>query len=138
MNRLPFLPIAWTLAIFAAVVFTVDNGALVSYINFELSNATGNEVNDLEIKVDASELKREKGDLIKGLEGFLKEKTSADVTEASEMVTVKGEGDAVTKKYLKVLLKKFLHKRELKESFRVIMDEDGALKVKERRKYEEE
>src|SRR3990172_8950340 len=30
MNRLPFLPIAWTLAIFAAVVFTVDNlaGAL--------------------------------------------------------------------------------------------------------------
>jgi membrane protease YdiL (CAAX protease family) len=31
MNRLPFLPLAWTLAIFAAVVFTVDNlaGALL-------------------------------------------------------------------------------------------------------------
>ncbi len=95
-------------------------------------------MNGLEIKVDASELKREKGDLIKGLEGFLKEKTSADVTEASEMVTVKGEGDAVTKKYVKVLLKKYLHKHELIETFRVIMDKDDVLKVKERRLYEEE
>jgi hypothetical protein len=102
------------------------------------STATGNEVKDLEIKVDASELKRQKGDLIKGLADFLKEKTSADVTEASEMVTVKGEGDAVTKKYVKVLLKKFLHKQELKETYRVIMAEDDVLKVKERRLYEEE
>jgi hypothetical protein len=100
--------------------------------------ATWNEVKDLEIKVDASELKRQKGDLIKGLADFLKEKTSADVTEASEMVTVKGEGDAVTKKYVKVLLKKFLHKQELKETYRVIMAEDDVLKVKERRLYEEE
>jgi hypothetical protein len=100
--------------------------------------ATWNEVKDLEIKVDASELKRQKGDLIKGLADFLKEKTSADVTEASEMVMVKGEGDAVTKKYVKVLLKKFLHKQELKETFRVIMDKDDVLKVKERRLYEEE
>jgi len=100
--------------------------------------ATENEVKDLEIKVDASELKRQKGDLIKGLADFLKEKTSADVTEASEMVTVKGEGDAVTKKYVKVLLKKFLHKQELKETYRVIMAEDDVLKVKERRLYEEE
>jgi hypothetical protein len=102
------------------------------------STATWNEVKDLEIKVDASELKRQKGDLIKGLADFLKEKTSADVTEASEMVTVKGEGDAVTKKYVKVLLKKFLHKQELKETYRVIMAEDDVLKVKERRLYEEE
>jgi hypothetical protein len=92
----------------------------------------------LEVKVDASELKREKGDLIKSLEAFLKEKTSADVATASEMVTVSGEGDAVTKKYVKVLLKKFLHKQELKETYRVIMDKNDVLKVKERRMYEEE
>jgi hypothetical protein len=92
----------------------------------------------LEIKVDASELKHEKGDLIKGLQAFLKEKTSAHVTEASEMVTVSGEGDAVTKKYVKVLLKKFLHKQELTETYRVIMDKNDVLKVKERRLYEEE
>lgn len=92
----------------------------------------------MEVKVDASELKREKGDLIKPLADFLKEKTSADVIEQAEMVTVKGEGDAVTKKYVKVLLKKFLHKQELTETYRVIMDKDDVLKVKERRLYEEE
>ena len=95
-------------------------------------------MNCLEVKVDASELKKEKGDLIKTLADFLKEKTSADVTEESEMVTVKGEGDGVSKKYVKVLLKKFLHKQKLTETFRVIMDKDDVLKVKERRLYEEE
>ena len=106
--------------------------------NLEQSTATKIEVKDLEIKVDASELKRQKGDLIKTLVGFLKEKTSADVGEESEMVTVKGEGDAVTKKYVKVLLKKFLHTKELTETYRVIMDKDDVMKVKERRLYEEE
>ena len=95
-------------------------------------------MNELEIKVDASELKREKGDVVKELADFLKEKTSADVTTESKEVTVKGEGEAVSKKYVKVLLKKFLHREELKETYRVIMDEDNVLKVKERRMYEEE
>lgn len=92
----------------------------------------------MEVKVNASELKREKADLIKGLEAFLKEKTSADVETESEMVRVKGDSDAVTKKYVKVLLKKFLHKQELTATYRVIMDKDNALKVKERRLYEED
>jgi DNA-binding protein len=96
------------------------------------------EVNVMEIKVDASELKSEKGDVVKVLADFLKEKTSADVVTEAQKVTVKGEGDAVSKKYVKVLLKKFLHKQELKETYRVIMDKDDVLKVKERRLYEEE
>jgi archaellum component FlaG (FlaF/FlaG flagellin family) len=96
------------------------------------------EVNDLEIKVDASEIKKEKSDVVKSLVEFLKDKTSADVSADAEMVTVKGEGDAVTKKYVKVLVKKFLHQQELKESFRVIMDEENTLKVKERRLYEDQ
>jgi DNA-binding protein len=96
------------------------------------------EVNVMEIKVDASELKSEKGDVVKALADFLKEKTSADVVTEAQKVTVKGEGDAVSKKYVKVLLKKFLHKQELKETYRVIMDKDDVLKVKERRLYEEE
>ena len=92
----------------------------------------------MEIKVDASELKKEKGDLIKPLADFLKEKTSADIATEGEKVTVKGDGDAVTKKYVKVLLKKFLHKQELTDTFRVIMDKGDVLKVKERRLYEQE
>ncbi len=94
----------------------------------------------MEIKVDASEIKKEKDDIVKNLVEFLKDKTSADVTADAEMVTVKGEGDAVTKKYVKVLVKKFLHQQELKESFRVIMDaeEENTLVVKERRLYEDQ
>ncbi len=92
----------------------------------------------MEIKVDASEIKGEKDNVIADLAGFLKEKTSADVAVEGEKLTVKGEGDAVTKKYVKVLLKKFLHKQELTETFRVIMDKEDTLKVKERRLYEDQ
>jgi len=103
-----------------------------------LKHAAVREVNGLEIKVDASEIKKEKSDVVKSLVEFLKDKTNADVSADAEMVTVKGEGDAVTKKYIKVLVKKFLHQQELKESFRVIMDEENTLKVNERRLFEEQ
>jgi hypothetical protein len=92
----------------------------------------------VEMKIDASELKSEGKDIITELADFLKEKTGAEVTTESKKVTVKGEGAAVSKKYLRVLVKKFLHKRELKDSFRVISDEEDTLKVKERKLYEEE
>jgi hypothetical protein len=92
----------------------------------------------VEMKIDASELKSEGKDIITELADFLKEKTGAEVTTESKKVTVKGEGAAVSKKYLRVLVKKFLHKRELKDSFRVISDAEDTLKVKERKLYEEE
>jgi hypothetical protein len=92
----------------------------------------------VEMKIDASELKSEGKDVITELADFLKEKTGAEVTTESKKVTVKGEGAAVSKKYLRVLVKKFLHKRELKDSFRVISDAEDTLKVKERKLYEEE
>ena len=92
----------------------------------------------VEMKIDASELKSEGKDVITELADFLKEKTGAEVTTESKKVTVKGEGAAVSKKYLRVLVKKFLHKNELKESFRVISDAEDTLKVKERKLYEEE
>jgi beta-phosphoglucomutase-like phosphatase (HAD superfamily) len=92
----------------------------------------------VEMKIDASELKGEGKEVIMELADFLKEKTNAEVTTESEKVTVKGEGAAVSKKYLRVLVKKFLHQQELKEYFRVIADEEDTLKVKERKLYEEE
>ena len=92
----------------------------------------------VEMKIDASELKSEGKDVITELADFLKEKTGAEVTTESKKVTIKGEGAAVSKKYLRVLVKKFLHKSELKEYFRVISDEEDTLKVKERKLYEEE
>jgi len=92
----------------------------------------------VEMKIDASEIKNEGKEVIKELADFLKEKTNAEVTTEAEKVTVKGEGEAVSKKYLRVLVKKFLHKQELKEYYRVIADEEDTLKVKERKLYEKE
>jgi hypothetical protein len=91
----------------------------------------------MEIIVDASELKNEGKDVILGLADFMKEKTGAEVTNESNKVTVKGEGAAVTKKYLRVLVKKYLHKKDLKEYYRVISGDEDTLKVKERKLEED-
>ncbi|MGQ9506661.1 MAG: 60S ribosomal protein L22 [Candidatus Bathycorpusculaceae bacterium] len=89
-----------------------------------------------EIKINISELKSEGEDVIKELLEFLKEKTNVQVDAAADLITVKGEEGKVSKKYLRVLLKKFLHQIELKEYFRVISHEN-SLMVKEK-KIEEE
>ena len=92
----------------------------------------------VEMKINASEIKNEGKDTIKKLADFLKEKTNMEVTTEAETVTVKGEGEAVSKKYLRVLMKKFLHKQELKEYYRVIGGEEEALAINERRGIEED
>ncbi len=92
----------------------------------------------MEITVDASELKDEGKEVIQGLADFMKEKTGAEVTNESNKVTVKGETAVVTKKYLRVLVKKYLHKTELKEYYRVISGDEDTLKVKERKLEEED
>ena len=88
----------------------------------------------VEMKVDASELK---GDLIGKLSDFLKDKTGGEVSTEGKTVTVTGEGAALSKKYVRVTVKKFLHKQELSETFKVMGDSE-ALKIKERKLPEEE
>jgi len=92
----------------------------------------------VEAKIDISELKSEGGDLVNELADFLKAKTQAEVETATSELIVKGEGKTVSKKYLRVLLKKFLHKNELKDYFRVIGGKENNLIVKEKKKAEEE
>ncbi|XHH10220.1 MAG: 60S ribosomal protein L22 [Candidatus Bathyarchaeia archaeon] len=92
----------------------------------------------VEMKIDANELKGKSG-MVQKYVDFLKEKTSADVNSDANTVTVKGEGPAVAKKYLRILTKKFLHKNELIDSYRVIADEgENALQIKERKLNEED
>jgi hypothetical protein len=88
----------------------------------------------VEMKVNASDLK---GDLVGKLSDFLKDKTGGDVSTEGKTVTVKGEGEALSKKYVRIIVKKFLHKHELSETFKVMGDEE-TLKIKERKIYEEE
>jgi hypothetical protein len=91
----------------------------------------------VEMKVDASELKGDESKLIEKLADFLKEKTGGDVSTEGKTVTVKGEGEALSKKYVRIIVKKFLHKHDLSETFKVIGNEE-ALKVKERKLPEED
>jgi hypothetical protein len=91
-----------------------------------------------EMRVDISELKSEGSDLIKELAEFLEEKTKAEVERATDEIVVKGEGKNVSRSYLRVLLRKFLHKQELKEYFRVIGGKENTLVIKERKISEEE
>jgi hypothetical protein len=92
----------------------------------------------VETKIDISELKGEGGDLIKELAEFLKEKTKAEVETTVDNIIVKGEGETVTRTFLRTLLRKFLHKQELRDYFRVIGDKERTLKVKEKKITEEE
>jgi hypothetical protein len=91
-----------------------------------------------ETKIDISELKSEGGDLIKDLAQFIKEKTKANVETATNDITIKSEGKTVTRTYLRVLLRKFLHQQELREYFRVIGGKQNTLKVKEIKAAEKE
>ena len=92
----------------------------------------------VEIKVNASELKGEESKLFEKLSDYLKEKTGGEVTNEGKTVAIKGEGAALSKKYIRVTVKKFLHKHELTESFKVIADEENTLKIKERKLEEED
>jgi hypothetical protein len=92
----------------------------------------------VEVKVDASELKGEEDKLIEKLADFLKDKTGGDVATDSKVITVKGEGAALAKKYVRVTVKKFLHKHQLSAEFKVIADnEEEGLMIKEL-KFEED
>lgn len=89
----------------------------------------------MEIKIDISDLKTEGEDVIKELTGFLAEKLGVDVEKSADNLLVKGE---VQKRYLRVLLRKFLHKSGLKKYFRVISKDENVLSVKERKISAEE
>lgn len=91
----------------------------------------------VEMIIDISELKSEGSDIIKELAEFLKEKTKAEVETATNEITVKGEEKTISKKYLRVLLRKFLHRIELKDYFRVIGGRENTLIVKEKKTAEE-
>jgi hypothetical protein len=92
----------------------------------------------VEMKIDANEIKGESGMVQKYAE-FIKEKTNADVSNEGNTITVKGEGPAVAKKYLRILTKKFLYKYELIDTYRVIADEgENALQIIERKLNEED
>lgn len=89
--------------------------------------------------IDIAELRSAYSDEVGGLEKFLKEKIKAEIDVSDREITLKpGEkGEFLTKDYLKVLLKKYLHKSELKEEFRIIAGQENTLIIKGRKIQEE-
>jgi hypothetical protein len=89
-------------------------------------------------KIDISELKSEGGDVVKELTQLIKEKTKANVETATDNIIVKNEGKTISRTYLRLLLRKFLHQQGLKDYFRVIGGKENTLIVKEIKMTEEE
>jgi hypothetical protein len=92
----------------------------------------------VEVKVNASKIKGEEKDLPAQIAVFLKEKTGGDVSNDNGHMIVKTDAVGVNKKYVKVLLNKFLHHKMLKENYRVIAGEEDTLTINERKLAEEE
>jgi hypothetical protein len=90
-----------------------------------------------ETRINVSELKSEESALVNELAEFIKEKTKAEVETTIDAIIVKDEGKNTSRKYLRVLLKRFLHKNELKDYFRVIGEEEKALIIKKKKIAEE-
>jgi len=93
----------------------------------------------VETKIDISKLKSEGGDVVKDLAEFIKEKTDAKVeTGVNEITVDSGDKETISRTYLRVLLRKFLHREELRDAYRVTGGEDNKLVVRERKVAEEE
>lgn len=91
-----------------------------------------------EARINISELKSEGSEVVKDLATYLKEKTGAKVETGTDDVVIKTDDVKVSRTYLRVLLRKFLHKKELEEYFRVIGGKENALVIKGREVQEEE
>ncbi|MDH5449411.1 MAG: 60S ribosomal protein L22 [Candidatus Bathyarchaeota archaeon] len=89
------------------------------------------------IGIDISELRTGDGDeVIEALAEFLRDKVKAeiDVTSGEIILEYEETKEAPSKAHLRVLLRKFLHKEELKEWFRVIAGKEKAFIIKEKRR----
>jgi len=91
------------------------------------------------IVIDISELRDAYSEEVKELEKFLKEKIKTKIDVADREIIFKPEekGEVPQKDHLRVLLKKYLHKADLREEFRVIAGKENTLIVKRRKGVEE-
>jgi hypothetical protein len=88
--------------------------------------------------IDISELRSFDGESVKSLANFLESRLDGAVVIAKKEVTLDfEEGNESSRSFLRVLLRKFLHKEALKEDFRVISGGENLFVIKERKEYSE-
>jgi NMD protein affecting ribosome stability and mRNA decay len=89
--------------------------------------------------VDVSELQSFDSDSVKALVDFLEKKIDGTVTASKKEVTLDfEEGKEASRSCLRLLLRKFLHKEDLKLDFKVISGGENSFVMKERKEFSEE
>lgn len=88
------------------------------------------------VAIKISELRGKNDENVNDLAEFLEGRVDAKINVAGSEITLNYEnrGEAPSKTYLRVLLRKFLHKAELKEQFRVISGKENVFIIKERKR----
>ena len=90
------------------------------------------------VVVDVSELRSFDGESVKDLADFLEGRLDGTVVLAKKEVTLEfEEGKEASRSWLRLLLRKFLHREDLKEDFRVICGGENIFIMKERKEYSE-
>ena len=91
------------------------------------------------IIVDVSELQSFDSDSVKALAEFLEKRLDGTVTVTKKELTLDfEEGKEASRSCLRLLLRKFLHREDLKLDFRVISGGENSFIVKERKEYSSE
>jgi hypothetical protein len=87
------------------------------------------------IVIKISELRGKDEENVEDLAELLEGRADATVDITSDEITLKYEEGKKTpsRSYLRVLLRKFLHRAELKEEFRVISGKENVFIIKERK-----
>jgi len=91
------------------------------------------------ITINISELRGIDDESVKDLAELLKGRTDAkvDVTSGEIILNYEKGKKVPSKAYLRVLLRKFLHRAELKEELRVISGKENVFIIKERKQSSE-
>lgn len=91
------------------------------------------------IVIKISDLRGKDEENVKDLTKFLEDKANATVDVTTDEITLKYQEKkkAPSKSHLRVLLRKFLHRSELKEEFRIISGKENVFIIKRRKEKEE-
>jgi len=92
-----------------------------------------------EIRIDVSKLEEEEENYPDLLKNFLKDRMNVTVEVSKGQVILaleEGEESLARRKRVRQLLKKFIHKRNLKESFRAVSGGENSFIIGRRRKRE--
>lgn len=91
------------------------------------------------IVVNVSDLRGYKGDYVQALVDFLESQLDVPVALAKNEVTMEfgEEKEVPSRKNLRLLLRKFLHKEYLKEDLRIISGGEDTFIIKERKEQPE-